>query len=330
MSVKRMLEEKTQNAVDASRAAQQAPRRASVTAPGALFGLREDMHRSEQRLAELEAELGRHQGALPTRKLDPTKVHASRWANRHAASFSGAAYEALKSDIESAGGNVQPIKVRPLAGEGEAYEIVFGHRRHQACLELGLEVLATVAPLDDAALFAEMDRENRARADLSPYELGRHYKLALEEKLWTSQSQLAAALGVTQGYVSQALALAELPEEVVNAFPSPLDIQVRWGLALSKRLKSDGARVAAALQRLQGGSSKLPARKVYEALVGEGGEERVRVRELKIGGKRAATFTYRGDEVVVSFARGAIPTKRHPALEKAIREFLEAKAQATD
>jgi ParB family chromosome partitioning protein len=326
-----MLEEKTQNAVDASRTAQQTPRRTSVTAPGALFGLREDMHRGERRLAELEAALERHQGAFPTRKLDPKRIRISRWSNRHAASFRGAAYEALKSDIQSAGGNVQPIKVRPVeAEEGEAYEIVFGHRRHRACLELGLEVLATIAAMDDAALFAEMDRENRQREDLSPYELGRHYKQALDEKLWTSQSQLAAALGVTQGYVSQALTLAELPEDVVNAFPSPLDIQVRWGLALSKRLRTDGARVAAALRRLEGSKEQLSPRKVYEALVEEGEGERVRVRDLKISGKRLATFTYRDGEVFVSFQRGAVPAGRHAALERVIREVLQTKEEGHD
>jgi hypothetical protein len=32
-----------------------------------------------------------------------------------------------------------------LAGDATRYEIVFGHRRHRACLELGLPVLAVLA-----------------------------------------------------------------------------------------------------------------------------------------------------------------------------------------
>jgi len=328
MSLKRMLEQKTESIVEASRAETRAhdpARRSSVTAPGALFGLREDMNRSEQRVAELEAELGRYAGALPARRLDPTRVRPSHWANRHATALAGPAFEALKADIAAAGGNVQPIKVRPVAAEeGETYEIVYGHRRHRACAELGLEVLAVIAPMDDQTLFAEMDRENRAREDLTPYELALHYKQALDEKLWPSQSQLAAALGVTQGFVSQVLAIAELPQEVLTAFASPLEIQVRWGVALAKRLKSDPERMRAAGVRLRELGETRSAREVFEALMEEG--PRLRTSELKVGGKRVATVTARGDRVSVHFERGAVPTGRVAALERLLREFLQAKS----
>ena len=38
----------------------------------------------------------------------------SAWANRHDDSYQDADFLALKADIAEAGGNVQPIKVRPL------------------------------------------------------------------------------------------------------------------------------------------------------------------------------------------------------------------------
>jgi hypothetical protein len=48
-------------------------------------------------------------------KLDPRSIRPSTWANRHEASFESAEFEELKAEIADAGGNVQPIKVRPLA-----------------------------------------------------------------------------------------------------------------------------------------------------------------------------------------------------------------------
>ena len=82
--------------------------------------------------------------------MDPRLIAPSRWANRHPDAFEGPEFEQLRREIEDAGGNVQPIKIRPItdgrtAEGGARYEIVFGHRRHRACLDLGLPVLAVVS-----------------------------------------------------------------------------------------------------------------------------------------------------------------------------------------
>ena len=110
--------------------------------------------------------------------LDPRSIRRSHWANRIEAEFSTPEFALLKDEIASAGGNVQPIKVRRIAGEGlvfdgqtPIYEIAFGHRRHRACLELGLAVQAVVVDrMDDRTLFEAMDRENRGRKNLSAWE----------------------------------------------------------------------------------------------------------------------------------------------------------------
>jgi ParB family chromosome partitioning protein len=90
-------------------------------------------------------------------------------------SFSGPEFAALKAEIASAGRNVQPIKVRPPSGgkeKGCEFEVACGNRRHRACLELGLPIAAVVESLTDAELFAEMNREDREREDLTPWEQG--------------------------------------------------------------------------------------------------------------------------------------------------------------
>ena len=140
------------------------------TGPGQMLQFRGQMLAVEGELGKLRDRLKEHEGSTPTRRLDPQVVVPSRWANRHPDSFSTAEFARLKQDIELAGGNVQPISVRVLNDQPGRYEIVFGHRRHRACSELGIPVLATIdtSAVSDHELFSAMDRENRERADLSP------------------------------------------------------------------------------------------------------------------------------------------------------------------
>jgi len=50
----------------------------------------------------------------PLRRIGPSMIRPSRWANRHEASFLTAEFQELKAEIATAGGSVQPIKVRPV------------------------------------------------------------------------------------------------------------------------------------------------------------------------------------------------------------------------
>ena len=124
----------------------------------------------EGRLSEVRDELRSWDGALPARLIDTADIARSEFANRHASAFEGKLFEDFKREIQEAGRNSQPIKVRAIAnpGDGPHYELVFGHRRYEACRQIGLPVWAVVENLDDRALIEEMDRENRGRADPSP------------------------------------------------------------------------------------------------------------------------------------------------------------------
>lgn len=245
------------------------------TAPGAMMAYandaRSELVRENEELRERAAQadslrgqlgdalndLALWDGAKAARLLDARLVVPSAFANRHEASYAEPAFQSLKLEIENAGGNVQPVKVRLLrpgkahsaaagsehlvasAGPGQGggavaqYELVFGHRRHRACLELGLPLLAVVDHLDDQALFVEMERENRARKDLSAWEQGRMYRQALSEGLFPSNRKLAEAIGVDLSALGKALVLADLPAAVVAAFSSPLDLQFRWAKPLA-------------------------------------------------------------------------------------------------
>lgn len=205
----------------------------------------------------LRAQLKAFEGARPVRALDPRDVRPSRWANRHEHAYADADFAALKADIASAGTNVQPVGVRALAADAATagFELVFGHRRHRACLELGLALQAMVVEMNDQQLFEAMERENRARKNLSAWEQGTMYKRALDEGLYPSQRRLSQALGVDVSLVSKSLSLARLPPAVVAAFASPLEIQFRWAQPLAEALQRDPEAVlarAALLRQLQG------------------------------------------------------------------------------
>jgi ParB family chromosome partitioning protein len=256
------------------------------TAPGAMMALANDQRSEllrendllrgqaaraaefEGRLNDAVTELQTWDGAKATRLLDPREIKRSDYANRHESSFRLEDFEDLKREIKEAGGNIQPIKVRPIAspGEGPKYEIVFGHRRHEACLQLGLHVLAFVDNLDDRALFEEMERENRERADLSAWEQGVMYARALDRGLYPSLRQMATAIGVDPTNLSKALVLARLPQTVLQAFASPLDLQFRWSTAFKAAVESDPAGLEARAAEIAADRGTMSAKEIFARL----------------------------------------------------------------
>ena len=227
------------------------------TAPGAMMQIAKDL-RSE-RLKETEElkiqsasvtllqnklddamqNLAQWDGAKATKRIDPNLISPSEWANRHSLSFQTTDFKELVDEIASSGGNVQPIKVRPILKDGtQHYEIIYGHRRHKACLELGIPVLAVICTerISDTELFASMDRENRERADLSNFEQGMMYKKAIEEGLYVSKRNLAEMLGVSHTWVNSTLSVANLPVQIIECFKSPLEITYRHAKLINKVL----------------------------------------------------------------------------------------------
>ena len=276
------------------------------------------------RVLDLEEKLQAYEEGGVVVLLDPRRVRHSRWKNRHEDSYSTAAFSLLKKEIESAGRNVQPIKVRRV-GEGhdarDEYELVYGRRRHRACLELGLPVAAIVHQVSDVDLFLESDRENRQRADLTPWEQGVMYADAIAQGLFPSQRRMAEMLGVDQAVVSRAIKLAQLPSQVIDAFPSPLELQFRWGSEMAEALAKDPARVMALAEQLRAEVPRRPARDVFAALAGiepvRAGEH---THEITSGGKVVAEWTKgAGGVATIKVRAGALSA----AKERKLAEFLQ-------
>jgi ParB family chromosome partitioning protein len=221
----------------------------------------------QQQLAEVRRKLEAFDGVMPTVKLDPTKVRATQWGGRRESTFQSQAFRRFKELILHAGGNIQPILVREVPGFG--YEIVFGHRRHRACLELGLPVLAVVwkGGMSDAELFAAMDAENRGRQDPSTFDQGVMYAAALSAGLYTSQRRLAEAIGVSHTWVRKAILVATLPEPVVNAFGDPCQIQPAHAQQIVAALEADREALLKRAAALSSSGTRLKASDVIDKLL---------------------------------------------------------------
>ncbi|MDP9606515.1 UNVERIFIED_ORG: ParB family chromosome partitioning protein [Variovorax paradoxus] len=294
------------------------------TGPGQMLAFRGQMQAVEGELAALRDRLRQHDGSTPTRKLDPAIIRASRWANRHSASFETAEFAGLKADIEQAGGNVQPILVRPVAGEPGQYELVFGHRRHRACLDLGIPVLAAIwlDELGDIELFTAMDRENRERSDLSAYEQGVMYQRALDEQLFPTQRQLAEKVGRSHTWVRKALMVAQLPSAVVECFRSPLEVQHRHAEQLNAALDKDRRSVLKRAEKVRG--LKLAPAAVVARLLGLEVTAKPEKLAIQSEGKTVGACVRAADgTVTLTLLPGAVSELASDALLKSMAETLQ-------
>lgn len=327
MSIKDRLAKKTQDLIVPVKGGVNAmtpnPMR---TGPGQMLMVNSLMKESNEKVALLEERLKRFEGGFPVLLLETADVFASKWANRAHQSFEHGSFLQLKADIAQVGGNIQPIKVRPAKDSPNQYEIIFGHRRHQACLELGLPILALVEDVTDAELFKQMDRENRARADLSPWEQGTMYRRALAEQLFSSREQLARELGIDAGNLSKALRLADLDPVVVQAFSSPLELQYRWAKPLADAVLHDRARVLSVVKDIAlVAPGTLSPRAVFEKLIGAL-PRNLRVEHVKIGKRLMADIEFVDDQVTVRFVPRALTEK---SIQK-LKDFIASELAPAD
>lgn len=333
MSIKSRLEAKTGDLV--ARAKDEKPAESArvaddykpKTGPGQMLAFNKLISEANDKVAKLETKLADFKSSDVARKLDPKTIKVSHWANRNEASFLTKDFEALKAEIESSGGNVQPIKVRPVADKQGEYEIVFGHRRHRACLALGIDVLALIEELSDVDLFAQMDRENRQRADLRPYEQGVMYARALDEGLFPSLRKMAEALGVDASNASKAISLARLPEYVLSAFESPLHLQQAWSSSLTEALQKNPEIAIAKAKDMAALPVKLGALEVFKNLISTGvvsnhTSSLVKGRVVKGSGCRSGKIDFNPKSSAFKVVLTGLDASKIDDIEAAVKKIL--------
>jgi ParB family chromosome partitioning protein len=111
-------------------------------------------------------------------------------------------------------GVLQPILVRPVAGEANAFEIVAGERRWRAAQLAKLhDVPVVVRELSDAESLELAIIENVQRADLNAIEEAAAYH-ELMDRFGYKQERLAQEVGKSRSHVANTIRLLKLPESV--------------------------------------------------------------------------------------------------------------------
>ncbi|GLV30633.1 hypothetical protein TomTYG75_31480 [Sphingobium sp. TomTYG75] len=155
----------------------------------------------------------------------------------------------LIESIAAEGGNRIPVLVRLNTGASEQpYQLLVGSRRrfaidwlnHNGRPELRLNAL--LVELSDEEAFRLADIENRERADICELDRARSYQQAVDRFYGGVQSRMAQALGLSNSQLSRLLALAQLPEEVIQAFATKEDLKVRYSELLTPLLRRNEQR----------------------------------------------------------------------------------------
>ena len=111
-------------------------------------------------------------------------------------------------------GVLQPILVRPVAGEANAFEIVAGERRWRAAQLAKLhDVPVVVRELSDGESLELAIIENVQRADLNAIEEAVAYH-ELMDRFGYKQERVAQEVGKSRSHVANTIRLLKLPESV--------------------------------------------------------------------------------------------------------------------
>jgi ParB/RepB/Spo0J family partition protein len=267
--------------------------------------------------------------------LDPKVIRSTEFKNRdpHALLVHDQDFVELTRGIQRSGQHT-PIRVRPVQNAAPyEYEIVFGHRRHAACLVLdaassnGFQVLATIdSDCSEAKnLVLKMYQENATRLDLSAYETGRMFQQWLDAKIFPFQDSIAAAIGKSKQLVGKYLALARLPDYVLKAFGDPRRISLRWGPELNRQLDLDPASLKARAEAISGRKPAPASDEVFAELMS--GSERRRLprrkdtQVVKDGNRVLFQITTRPGRYEVRMGR-KVELKAYRGLEDALKEWL--------
>ena len=215
-------------------------------------------------LRERKSDLGRPLAL----RINPTNVHVSDWKQRHDASYASKAYIALKDSIGITNGNQQPILIRIIEMR---LEVVFGHRRHRACLELGLPLLANIWNDDpnEVAAFTCLERENEFHANRSVYERGCLFKALIDSKIFSSYRELADHIDKSHTLVNAVVRVATLHELVIKAFGDPCLITTKHAEKIMSAWPTEEAHILARAECLCNSppEKKMTPKKVLDFLL---------------------------------------------------------------
>jgi len=186
----------------------------------------------------------------PTIRIRPDECTVWPGNARDYASLSYERCASLIDSIKEENGNREPVVIRRTQDGEKPYELIVGTRRHfsvawlRANNHAQIDLIARIETLDDEGAFRLADIENREREGVSDVERARNYQHAVDAYYGGVRAHMAERLAIGKQNLHNLLQLAELPQEVVDAFAALSDLKVRHGMKLSPLLKQPALRDA--------------------------------------------------------------------------------------
>jgi len=148
---------------------------------------------------------------LGYRSIDMSKIDRPPVPVRF--SISDESIQDLADSIKQTG-LIEPVIIRP---KGKRFELVAGDRRLAACRLLDEKrIKAIVVSVSDDEAEIVKAHENMKRMNVSPVEEAVYFSYLVQKKKM-KQSEIAVMMGVSEGYVSQRLAVMSWNESLISA-----------------------------------------------------------------------------------------------------------------
>ena len=152
--------------------------------------------------------------------VNPEECEPWKYANRQEGELGD--IDGLVDSIK-AHKQLQPALIRhhPTPHGDIKYEVIFGRRRHIACLKLGIPFLAIrkeIPNVQDA--IASQDAENKLRNDVSNYSNALLYQRLLEDKVFKTEKDLAEKLRFSTSTLNDLMSYAKIPDDIVKTIPN--------------------------------------------------------------------------------------------------------------
>lgn len=250
----------------------------------------------------------------------------------------------LIESLIAEGGQKVPAVVRHVSDDpAYDYEVIAGTRRHWSISWLRahsypeMQFLAQVAMLDDEAAFRLADIENRARRDISDLERARNYATALSSHYGGKQKRMAERLRVSEGWLSKMLRVAAIPDNILIAFNSLDDVQLKPAYSLAQTLNDRDAFTAVSAEarrmakeqedRRRSKRDPIPAPEVLSRLLNAPRAETSRTRSKPLV---YASGIGRPALSVQSVSRQGVTLRLHSGSGASREELVQALMEALD
>lgn len=228
-------------------------------------------------------------------------------------------------------GQRQPVLARRLTGDPNYdFELIYGMRRRYSAEKVGIPLKIETTTEDDKACAVLMHIENANRKDITPMERAISFHRQMEEGLFETKEEMAAAKGISAGMISQYTKAAELMDHEVlrKLFPDPKNMSVTLAYKLATRLADPASKeiIIAGARHLAKGELQ-PANKVLKLLYDKPDQSKrsSAVRKTYNVGEAGQMAVLRNEKgkITLAFPNGWSPTEEEAVFATFRKAFKE-------